>query len=53
MFLHVFCSETLEVCETKYLYLSHWLIGSMNSFLIVVGFIPVTVATVSTVAVTL
>jgi hypothetical protein len=52
VFLHI-CSETLELCETKYLNSSHWLVGSMDSFLIVVEFIPVAVTTVSTVAVTL
>ena len=52
MYLYV-CSETLEVCETKYLNASHWLISSVNSFYIGVGFNPFTVVTVSTVAVTL
>lgn len=52
MYLHV-SSETLEVSETKYLNASHWLISSVNSFYISVGFIPYTAVTVSTVAVTL
>jgi hypothetical protein len=43
----------LEECETKYLNASHWLISSVNNFYIGVGFNPFTVATLSTVAVTL
>jgi len=52
VYLYV-CSETLEVCETKYLNGSHWMISSVNSFYIGVGFNPFTVVKVSTVAVTL
>ena len=52
MYLYV-CSETFEVCETKYLDGSYWVISSVNSFHIGVGFNPFTVVTVSTVAVTL
>jgi uncharacterized membrane protein len=52
VYLHV-SSETLEVSETKYLNASHWLISSVNSFYIGVGFIPFTVVTLSIVAVTL
>jgi len=47
VYLHV-SSETLEVSETKYLNASHWLISSVNSFCISVGFIPFTTVTVST-----
>jgi len=52
MYLYV-CSETFEVCETKYFNVSHWLISTVNSFYIGVGFNSFTVVTVSTVAVTL
>jgi len=51
VYLYV-CSETFEVSETKYLNSSHWLICSVNSFCIGVGFNRFTVVTVSTVAVT-